>query len=213
MLKLYTYWRSSAAYRVRIALYHKGLEFESVPVNLIKDGGQQRSEQYRQMNPAALVPMLLDGDFALNQSLAIIDYLEALAPTPSLYPKNLQDKMLVKAMAMDIACEVHPINNLRVLQYLSQEFSADPEVKQAWLQQWMSTGFEALERQLEKYSGQYCFGDQITLVDLCLVPQIYNANRFGVELVDFPLITNIVERCNSLPAFIQAQPEQQPDAV
>ena len=213
MLKLYTYWRSSAAYRVRIALYHKGLEFESVPVNLIKDGGQQHSEQYRQMNPAALVPTLLDGDFALNQSLAIIDYLEALAPTPSLYPQKLQDKMLVKAMAMDIACEVHPINNLRVLQYLAQEFSADPEIKQAWLQHWMSAGFEALERQLEKYSGQYCFGDQITLADLCLVPQVYNANRFGIELVDFPLLTNIVERCNSLPAFVQAQPEQQSDAV
>lgn len=213
MMKLYGYWRSTAAFRVRIALFYKGLDFESIAVHLVKDGGEQHSESYAALNPNELVPTLVDGDLKLHQSLAIIDYLEEKYPEKSLYPDSLADKATVKAMAMDIACEVHPLNNLRVQQYLSQTVAVKDSVKTNWVHHWMHQGFASLEKQLEKVSGQYCFGNQITVVDICLVAQIYNAERFNVDLSAYPLINKVVENCRKHSAFIAASPENQPDAV
>ncbi len=211
-MKLYGYWRSSAAYRVRIALHLKEIAFESIPVHLIKDGGQQHSDDYVQLNPTHLVPTLVDGDLTLNQSLAIIDYLEAKYPQASLYPKNMADKALVQALTLDLACEVHPLCNLRVQQYLVTDLALPEQAKLDWSHYWMNKGFIAIEQKLKKTSGQYCFGDQVSVADLCLVPQVYNANRFAVDMSSFPLINAIVERCNQLPAFIKALPENQQDA-
>lgn len=212
-MKLYGYWRSSAAYRVRIALHLKALSFESISVHLVKDGGEQHQDEYVALNPNHLVPTLDDDGFVLNQSVAIIDYLEQKYPDTNLYPKDIQQKALVQAMALDIACEVHPINNLRVQQYLVNKLGADEKQKLAWVSDWISLGFTAFEKQLEKYAGEYCFGDQITMADICLIPQVYNAERFGVDMTPFPTIRKIVEHCNQHPAFIAALPENQHDAV
>jgi len=211
-MKLYGYWRSSAAYRVRIALNLKALSYEDVPVHLVKNGGEQHSDEYVELNPTHLVPTLVDGDFSLNQSVAIIDYIESKYPEISLYPSNIEDKAIVQALTLDVACEIHPVNNLRVQQYLVQELSISDDDKLAWSHHWMSTGFKAIEKKLEKTAGKYCFGDQVTMADICLVPQVYNANRFNVDMTPFPLISAIVKRCNQLPAFIKALPENQPDA-
>ncbi len=212
-MKLYGYWRSSAAYRVRIALHLKAIECESIPVHLVKNGGEQHAADYVNINPTHLVPTLVDGETVLNQSLAIIDYLDAKFPVAALYPDALSDKAQVQALALDIACEVHPVNNLRVQQYLVKELGVDESSKLAWSHYWMATGFASIEKKLEKTVGQYCFGDTVTLADLCLIPQVYNANRFNVDMSKFPLINAIVERCNLLPAFINALPENQPDAT
>lgn len=212
-MKLYGYWRSSAAYRVRIALHLKKLSFDSIPVHLVKNGGEQHSDNYVALNPTHLVPSLVDGDVSLNQSLAIMDYLEEKYPTESIYPQELAAKMQVKALAYDIACEIHPVNNLRVLQYLVNELSVTDQQKLAWTHHWMALGFNAIEKKLAKTSGLYCFGDQISLADICLVPQVYNAKRFELDMTPFPLISAIVDRCNLLPAFIDALPENQADAV
>ncbi|WNC71158.1 maleylacetoacetate isomerase [Thalassotalea psychrophila] len=213
MIKLYGYWRSSAAYRVRIALNLKKIEHELVSVHLVKDGGQQHSDSYVKMNPSHLVPTLVDGDFNLNQSLAIIDYLEETNSNVALYPRDIKNKALVKALAYDLACEIHPLNNLRVLQYLSNELSITVDQKTAWYHHWIIEGFSALELRLAKTSGQYCFGDNITVADLCLIPQIYNAKRFNVDMSAFPLINKIESNCAKLPAFIDAEPENQADAT
>ncbi|WP_206484462.1 maleylacetoacetate isomerase [Thalassotalea sp. G2M2-11] len=212
-MKLYGYWRSSAAYRVRIALHLKALEFDSVAVHLVKDGGEQHSLAYTQLNPTHLVPTLVDGDVTLNQSLAIIDYLEAKYPSISLYPETIEEKAQVQALALDLACEVHPVNNLRVQQYLTNELNVSDDKKLTWIHHWMDKGFTAFEQKLVHTSGQYCFGDTVTLADICLVAQVYNANRFKLDMRPYPLITAIVERCNQLPAFIKALPENQSDAV
>lgn len=212
-MKLYGYWRSSAAYRVRIALNLKGIDCELIPVHLVKNGGEQHSESYQKLNPAELVPTLVDGDFVLNQSLAIIDYLEDKPSEFSIYPANSKDKALVKAMAYDIACEVHPLNNLRVQQYLTGELSVNEQQKAQWVNQWMSLGFAAFEQQLARFSGQYCFGDQVSLADICLIPQLYNAKRFGIDLTPYPLINKVDDNCQQLDAFVKALPENQPDAV
>jgi len=220
MLKLYGYWRSSAAYRVRVALNHKGLDAELLSVHLVKDGGEQHKADYAKLNPQELVPALIDsaskgeelGAFVLSQSLAIIEYLDEKYPENALLPQDLHDKAIVRSMAMSIACEVHPLNNLKVLQYLSKELTVDDEAKSAWYHHWIDEGFGAFEKQLVKYSGRYCFGDNITLADLCLIPQVYNANRFNIDLSPYPNITRIVENCNRLEAFIKATPENQDDA-
>jgi len=211
-MKLYGYWRSSAAYRVRIALNLKEIEFESIPVHLVKNGGEQHSKEYVELNPTHLVPTLVDGDFSLNQSMAIIDYLDEEYSQCPLYPKSAQDKAQVQALALDIACEVHPVNNLRVQQYLTNELKVSDADKLNWSHYWMAKGFAAVEKKLMKMSGKYCFADQVTMADLCLVPQVYNAKRFKLDMTPYPLITAIVDRCEQLPAFAQALPENQADA-
>ncbi|WP_299791904.1 maleylacetoacetate isomerase [uncultured Shewanella sp.] len=218
-MKLYGYWRSSAAYRVRVALNHKGLDAEQISVHLVKDGGEQHKPEYAGLNPQELVPALIESDskgeeadVVLSQSLAIIEYLDEKYPDNALLPQDLHDRAIVRSMAMSIACEVHPLNNLKVLQYLSKELALDDEAKSAWYHHWIDEGFRALEKQLIKHSGQYCFGDTVTLADLCLVPQVYNANRFKVDLSPYPNIVRIVENCNRLDAFINAAPENQADA-
>ncbi len=212
-MKLYGYWRSSAAYRVRIALHLKGLDFESSSVHLIKNGGEQHQQNYVELNPNHLVPTLVDGDLVLNQSIAIIDYLEAKYPQKPLYPIELTAKAKVQAFALDIACEIHPLNNLRIQQYLTQNLAVDDDKKLAWLHHWMALGFTALEKQLQQNAGNFCFGEQVTMADLCLVPQVYNAVRFNLDMSPYPLITKVVENCNQLTAFIKALPENQPDAL
>lgn len=212
-MKLYGYWRSTAAYRVRIALHLKAIAFESVSVHLVKNGGEQHQSDYSALNPTHLVPTLVDGDFSLNQSLAIIDYIEQLKPETPLYPSNIRLKAQVQALALDIACEIHPLNNLRVQQYLVNGLKVDEASKKAWIDHWMTVGFSAVEQQLLKTAGKYCFADTITVADVCLVAQVYNANRFNVNMSAYPLITRIVEQCNEHPAFIKALPENQADAV
>lgn len=211
-MKLYGYWRSSAAYRVRIALYYKEIEFESIPVHLVKNGGEQHQADYVELNPNQLVPTLVDGDLELNQSLAIIDYLESRVSQPALYPDGLIQRAKVKALALDIACEIHPVNNLRVQQYLSNELGVEDKDKVKWSHHWMTQGFIAVEAQLAKTAGLYCFGDTLTVADLCLIPQVYNANRIGVDMSAFVHINNVVAQCQKLPAFIKALPENQADA-
>ncbi|MFB1014237.1 MAG: maleylacetoacetate isomerase [Alteromonadaceae bacterium] len=211
-MKLYGYWRSSAAYRVRIVMHLKSIEFESISVNLVKKGGEQHRDDYIAINPSHLVPTLVDGDLVLNQSLAIIDYLDNCYPEVALYPSDIKLRAKVQALSLDIACEIHPINNLRVLQYLTNQLSLDDKVKLTWLHHWMTTGFTNLEAQLVKTSGLYCFGDQVTMADVCLIPQCYNAKRFDVDISHYPNICRIVNNCQLLTAFDKALPENQVDA-
>ncbi|ALO35537.1 maleylacetoacetate isomerase [Colwellia sp. MT41] len=211
-MKLYGYWRSTAAYRVRIALHLKDIPFESISIHLVKNGGEQHGREYSELNPNHLVPTLVDGDFSLNQSLAIIDYLDQSKPKHALYPSDAKAKAKVQALALDIACEVHPLNNLRVQQYLANSLNISAEAKQLWLEHWMSIGFKAIEKQLTISAGQYCFADTISVADICLVAQVYNAYRFKVDMSAYPLIKQVVENCNKLPAFIKALPENQADA-
>lgn len=211
-MELYGYWRSSAAYRVRIALHLKNLAFESKSIHLVKDGGQQHQLEYVKLNPNHLVPILIDGDLVLNQSIAIIDYLDAQYPQIPLYPNDVAKKAKVQALALDIACEIHPVNNLRVQQYLVKELAVNDQQKLTWVHHWMAIGFSGVEKQLIKTSGKYCYGDNITVADICLVPQVYNALRFKLPMNDYPFISAIVDRCNTVEAFIKALPENQPDA-
>ena len=212
-MKLYGYWRSTAAYRVRIALHLKGIDFDSVSVHLVKNGGEQYKDNYTAINPNHLVPTLIDGDFSLNQSLAIIDYIEGTQSGLSLYPDETQARAKVQALALDIACEIHPLNNLRVQQYLANDLGLGNEAKSAWIDHWMTTGFNAIEKQLVRTAGCYCFKDQITVADICLVAQVYNAERFNVDMSGYPYINRVVDNCNKLEAFQLALPENQADAV
>lgn len=212
-MKLHGYWRSSAAYRVRIALNIKGLEAEHCPVHLINNGGEQHSSGYQLLNPAKLVPTLEYGELSLNQSLAIIQYLEDCYPASPLLPKDPVEKAAVIAFALDIACDIHPLNNLRVLHYLTGPLALSETQKLQWIQHWLAVGFSALEKRLQTTSGLYCFGDAVTLADLCLVPQVYNALRFQLDMTDYPLIHAIYQRCNTIEAFQRAAPERQVDAV
>lgn len=211
-MKLFSYWRSSAAYRVRIALNLKQIPVDMAFVHLVKDGGQQRHEQYRQLNPAQLVPSLQDDELTLNQSLAIIDYLEAKQPTPALMPADLALAMQVRAFSLDIACDIHPLNNLRVLQYLTGTLGVNETQKVAWIHHWLATGFTALEQRLARHVGLYCFGDVISLADVCLAPQVYNALRFQLDMTPYPMIMRVYQQLMTVPAFISAAPEQQADA-
>lgn len=213
MYTLYSYYRSSAVFRVRIALQLKGLAYDVIPVHLLRDGGAQHQASYRRINPAQLVPTLLDGDTALTQSLAIIEYLEEAHPdTHRLLPGDALQRAHIRALALSIACDIHPLNNLRVLAYLKQEFAVSEEQKVAWYRHWIQTGFSALEQQLAHSTGPFCHGDQPTLADCCLVPQVYNARRFEVPMHHYPAITRIAEHCMTLAAFQAAAPEQQIDA-
>lgn len=212
MIKLYGYWRSSAAYRVRIALHLKEIDFESISVHLVKNGGEQHQKEYTDINSSHLVPTLVDGDLMLSQSIAIVDYLDNCYPDVALYPNDFALKAKVQALALDIACEIHPINNLRVQQYLVQELDVSAQEKMDWVHHWMTTGFSNVEAQLVKTSGQYCCADKVTMADICLIPQVYNAKRFGVEMSHFPNICRIVDNCQALDAFKKALPENQDDA-
>ena len=210
-MKLYGYWRSSAAYRVRIALNLKQLSFENLPVHLVKNGGEQHSDSYKALNPAELVPTLVDGELSLNQSLAIIEYLDEMYPQPALLPAEPATKAKVRALALDIACDIHPLNNLRVLQYLTGPLALTEQQKQDWILHWLHTGFSALEQRLKASAGQFCFGDEPTLADICLVPQVYNAQRFALDMAAYPTINAVHQHCQQLAAFALASPEQQPD--
>ncbi len=212
-MKLYGYWRSSAAYRVRIALHLKMLEFENIAVHLVKNGGEQHQSQYSELNPSELVPTLVDDDLVLNQSLAIIDYIDSAYPKPALYPSALKERVKAQALALDIACEIHPVNNLRIQQYLVNEAGLSEQNKLAWCHHWMNNGFLALEKKLQQSAGRFCYGDSVSVADICLIPQVYNANRINLDMSAFPIINRIALHCNSLPAFQLALPENQPDAA
>ena len=214
MLKLYTYFRSSAAFRVRIALNLKGLPFESIPVHLLQDGGVQHTPAYAALNPAQLVPTLVDGELILGQSLAIIEYLEEACPAPALLPPDALGRARVRALAQTIACEIHPLNNLRVLQYLEHELQIDAAARAKWYRHWVTVGFTALETLLANSfdTGAFCHGDTPTLADCCLIPQVANARRFDTPLDAFPQIRRIEAACLALSAFERAAPQAQADA-
>ncbi|PIB17331.1 maleylacetoacetate isomerase [Vibrio rotiferianus] len=216
-ITLYGYWRSSAAYRVRICLNLKALGYKSKSVHLVRNGGEQHSAEYHELNASELVPVLVDGDVQLNQSLAIIQYLDEQYPQVPVIPEQSPLRYQVLAMAQDIAMEIHPLNNLRVLQYLEGALSCDQETKIEWIHHWVNQGFTALEEKLTQHRQQhgnctYSVTDVPSVIDMCLVPQVYNALRFCVDMTPYPVINSIVEACNQLPAFIDAMPENQADA-
>lgn len=212
-MKLYNYYRSSAAYRVRIALNLKGITWQHVGVHLLK--AQHRAPDYLKLNPAGLVPTLVGDDGAvLTQSLAIMEYLDELMPdsTP-LLPKGAVDRAHVRALALSLACDVHPLNNVRVLNYLTNELGVTTDQKNAWIAHWISLGLEAFEQTLTQsnMSGQFCFDDMPTLADAVLLPQVFSARRFNVDMAKYPRIVAIDALCSTLPAFISANPKNQPD--
>ena len=210
-IKLYSYWRSSAAYRVRIALNLKDLDYEIVPVSLAPGEAEHRKDKYRAINPQMLVPFLEDGDIAIGQSMAILEYLEEAYPMQPLLPNYEPVRSRVRAFCNMIACDIHPLNNLRVLKYLKAELGADEKAGSDWYGHWIHEGFEAAEALAD--NGTYVFGNEPTLADCFLVPQMYNAHRFKVPVDQFLKLVAIAEACNKLPAFKKAAPEQQPDAA
>ncbi len=214
MLTLYSYFRSSAAYRVRIALNLKQLPFEQVAVHLLRDGGEQHQADYVARNPQHLVPTLVDGDLTLTQSLAILEYLDELHPEPALLPPDAAARAYVRSLALAIACDIHPLNNLRVLQYLEQDLGCDAEQKHIWYRHWLDMGLAAVEALLAKRPAHsvFCYGEAPGLADCVLVPQLYNARRFQCDVTAYPRMAAIEAACLSLPAFAQAAPEQQADA-
>jgi maleylacetoacetate isomerase len=214
-LALYTYFRSSAAYRVRIALGLKGLAVDYHFIRLAREGGQQHSAAYAALNPQRLVPLLVDDDFVLNQSLAMLEYLEELHPKPALLPVDPRGRARVRSLAYAVCCDVHPLQNTRVQHYLASEFGHDEATVLRWVQHFIDTGLVALETMLATAPerGAHCHGDQPTLADLCLVPQLYNARRYGCDLDRYPTLVRIDQACNRLEAFRNAVPERQPDAV
>ena len=214
MIKLYNYFRSSASFRVRIALKYKGLPYEYVPVHLLAGGGEQFAPSFRTLNPDSLVPVLDDDGQVLTQSLAIIEYLEETRPQPPLLPRDAGDRAYVRSIALAIACEIHPLNNLRVLRYLVKSLGLTEEQKNTWYRHWVEDGLAAVEARLvdEARSGRYALGDAITIADVMIVPQIFNAQRMHCNLDSVPTVMRIFDQCMQLPAFIDAQPLGQPDA-
>jgi maleylacetoacetate isomerase len=208
---LYGYWRSSASYRVRIALGIKGLAYDQVAINLAK--GAQSSIGFKLLNPQGFVPYLIDGDAGLNQSLAIIEYLDEFYPDPPLLPADLLARARVRGAALQIACDIHPLNNLRVLNYLRGPLAQPQDAVDTWYRHWVETGFEVLEELAEVATGAYLFGDTVTLADVCLVPQMWNARRLQADVARFPKLSAIDVRLNALPAVAAARPERQPDAT
>lgn len=210
-MKLYSYWRSTAAYRVRMALNIKQLDYEYIPVHLVRDGGEHMKEEYKSVNPQSLVPALMtNGGQVLTQSLAIIDYLDERFPQISLYPTDMHAKFQAKAMALSIACDIHPLNNLRVLKYLKGESWEQGQIDR-WYAHWIHEGFEAIEHQLKETHGKFCFGDEISVADIFLVGQVYNAKRFEISLDKYNTIVKINELCLKQEAVIKSLPENQPD--
>lgn len=217
-MKLYSFWRSSAAYRVRIALNLKELPYEVIPVHLVRNGGEQLTPEYRALNPMALVPALIDdasdSGTVLTQSLAIIEYLEERFPAKPLLPADAADRAHVRSIALSIACEIHPLNNLRVLRYLVHDLNASEEGKNAWYRHWVEQGLASIEETLarDRRTGKFCVGDSPTIADCCLVPQIANAQRFNCDLSGVPTIMRIHDNCVAIDAFANAAPAKQPDA-
>jgi maleylacetoacetate isomerase len=211
VLTLYSFFRSSAAYRVRIALNLKGLSYETVAIHLQKEGGLNRKPAYRAVNPQMRVPALkLESGEILTQSLAIIEYLDELHPQPPLLPRGAVERAKVRALAQLVACDIHPLNNVAPLRYLKNELGQDQAKIDAWYHHWIVEGFEALEAMIA--GGRYAFGDEVTLADICLVPQVANARRLKVPLDRFPKIVLVDAACAKIPAFEKARPESQPDA-
>src|SRR5918996_6363041 len=213
-MKLYTFFRSSASYRVRIALNLKGLEYEQVPIHLRRGGGEQFGPAYKTINPQSLVPALEDGGRILTQSLAIMEYLEEKYPKPPLLPADPAHRAVARSMALIIACEVHPIQNLRVLAHLKKNLNQSDGDLNRWAEHWIHLGLSALEPMVVEGAQRrkFCAGDTPTLADICLVPQLANARRFGCDLSRYPTLLRIEAACNALPAFADAAPEKQPDA-
>ncbi|EDM68361.1 glutathione S-transferase family protein [Moritella sp. PE36] len=216
-MKLYSYSRSTAAYRVRIVLNLKQISYTIVPVHLVRNGGEQHSVEYLNVNPQGLVPSL---DIAapgsepqiITQSGAIIEYLEEAFPQPALLPINLTQRAYVRTLTQIIACDMHPLNNLRVLHYIEESFDCDGPEKMTWYHHWLTSGFAAIEAQLtSKGSTHYCYDDQLTIADAYLIPQVYNALRFKLDMTPYPAINRIYQHCIQLPAFSDAAPESQPD--
>lgn len=212
MYLLHDYFRSSAAYRVRIALNYKRLPYQLNEIHLVRNGGEQHTEQYKKLNPQGRVPTLQKEDVTITQSLAILEYLQEMHPEPSILPADPLQRAKARSLAYIIACDVHPLNNLAVLQYLKKTLSVSDQAKQDWYAHWIIEGFTAIEAELKQCAGQYCVGDQISIADICLAPQMYNAHRFEVDLSDFPKICSIYEQCMKQDAFRQADPDAQPGA-
>ncbi|GAA0213339.1 maleylacetoacetate isomerase [Kangiella japonica] len=215
MLKLYSYWRSTAAYRVRTALNIKRLSYSIIPIHLVKDGGEQHKPEYAEKNPQELVPLLDDNGKLLSQSMAICEYIDEVYDGPKLLPSEPFLRAKVRSVCQIIACDIHPLDNLRVLQYLKGELQVSDEQKSTWYAHWILEGFKALESMLAEYKakGPFCFGDELTLADVFLVSQMYNARRFEVDLSDFPRLVEVEQHCLTLNAFSDAKPEAQPDAT
>lgn len=212
--KLYSFWRSSAAFRVRIALNLKGMDYQIIPVHLTKNGGEQMGEVFSSKNPNRLVPLFEDGQKSIHQSLAIIEYLEEVQPEPALLPKLAIDRAWVRSIAMDITSDIHPINNVRVLRYLIKKLGISNESKDEWYQHWIKVGLESVEKQLsnDPRVRRFACGDQPGLMDICLVPQLFNAFSAKVDVESYPTLMSIFHECMKLPAFIDASWEKQIDA-
>lgn len=209
-MQLYTYFRSTAAYRVRIALALKGIAWDPVFIHLLRDGGQQKRPDYKALNPQGMVPTLVDGTAVIPQSMAILEYLEERYPGPPLLPADPVTRARVRAMALAVVADIHPLNNLRVLTYLRKELGQDDAAVNTWMAHWMAEGLAALEQMVE--GPRFCLGDTPTFADLCLVPQLFNARRFKVDLQPFPRLLAIEAHCQTLAAFQSAAPGQQGDA-
>ena len=213
-MELYTYFRSSAAYRARIAVNLKGLKPEQHFVHLVKDGGQQHKPEFRRVNPQGFVPALVDQGQVITQSIAIIEYLDETHPTPPLLPKDPVGRAQVRALALAIACDIHPLQNTRVMKYLESEFKADEAARKQWITRWITEGFAAMEQLLAAYgtAGKCCHGDTPGMADILLVPQMFSARRFGADISRFKTLERIDAYCQTLPAFQDAHPSKQPDS-
>ena len=213
-LQLYSYWRSSAAYRVRIGLNLKGLEYEIRPIHLVRDGGEQHAPEYAALNPQEMLPILRHGERVVRQSLAILEYLDEAFADGRLLPMTARDRARVRALAHVVASDIHPLNNLRVLQYFEHTWHVPHSERDEWIRHWITEGLSAMEQLMKEdpMTGTYSHGESPTLADCCLVPQLYNARRFAVDLAPYPTLVRIDEACRLLPAFEHARPENQPDA-
>ena len=211
---LYSFWRSSAAFRVRIALNLKGIEYEVIPVHLRKGGGEQLKDVYQALNPNGLVPLYIDAGVTLHQSAAIIEFLEEKYPTPTLLPTKVEDRAWVRGLAQDIAADIHPLNNLRVLRYLVGKFGISDEARIGWYNHWLEKGLVSLEKRLSNDTrvGQFCYGDQPGMADAFLVPQVFNAYDAKINFNNYPTLNRITQNCMQLPAFVNASWEHQMDA-